>query len=448
MYPGNPISRWPRSRPYLNGPDAITMYHARYRRTGQQVASTPPCIGRGAGEEAGEQPRDARRRFDQDRVPEAGQDLEPRAGDPCVQESRHARVRAEVALAGHDERGDPDPRGLVREVSRGEGVIGRRVGARGVLHVACRVSLEQCRVGAPEVVREPPGERVVEVLAGDAVLDDREPFQHALPLVLGAAGRRAEQREALDAVGSVEGQAEGNRGAQRVTRDMAAVDPEVVEQPPRVLGEERGRVRARWLRGLAAPAQVEADRREAAADRRHDAIPGVQSGAHAMDQEERRPGALDGVGRDESVALEPWHPLIIRAWPRRSSGRSAPCLGGGTHPVPVLEHRLGAGLVLLLAWLGWRARGAAGTTPHSVTRLPVILIGGSLAFLDHARQGLASCERLDMLIGVRGAIIAGLGPSPGWLELGVPLPSPVAGIWPGLIIVLGAFMAFWHRVLI
>jgi len=39
------------------------------------------------------------------------------------------------------------------------------------------------------------------MLAGDAVLDDREPLQHALPLLLGAAGGGAEESEALDAVG-------------------------------------------------------------------------------------------------------------------------------------------------------------------------------------------------------------------------------------------------------
>ena len=70
------------------------------------------------------------------------------------------------------------------------------------------------------------------MLAGDAVLDDREPLQHALPLLVGAAGGGAEESEALDAVGRVEGQAKGNRGAQRVTRHVAPTDAEVVEQRP------------------------------------------------------------------------------------------------------------------------------------------------------------------------------------------------------------------------
>jgi hypothetical protein len=103
-----------------------------------------------------------------------------------------------------------------------------------------------------------------------------------------------------------------------VTCDVAPADAEVVEQQTRVLGEELGRVRPRWLRGLAVAAEVEADRREAPAERRHDSVPGIESGAHAMDQEDRRPGALDGIGRDQPRALEPWHPLIIR------DGRDAP----------------------------------------------------------------------------------------------------------------------------
>ena len=77
----------------------------------------------------------------------------------------------------------------------------------------------------------------MEVLARDAVLDDREPLQHALPLLLGAAGRGAEEREPLDAVRRVEGQAEGHGRAQRVARDVAPVDAEMVEQRPRVLAK-------------------------------------------------------------------------------------------------------------------------------------------------------------------------------------------------------------------
>ena len=151
------------------------------------------------------------------------------------------------------------------------------------------------------------------MLTRDAVLDNREPLQHALPLLLGAAGCGAEEREALDTVGRVQGQAKGSHGAQRVPRHVAPANAEVVEQRPRVVGEERGRIRARWFRGFPVAAKVEPDRREAAAERRHDSVPGVQSGAHAVDQEERRPGALDGVGRDEPRALELWHSLMIRA---------------------------------------------------------------------------------------------------------------------------------------
>ena len=67
------------------------------------------------------------------------------------------------------------------------------------------------------------------MLPGYAVLDDREALHHALPLLFGAAGRGAEEREPLDAVGRVEGQTKGHRGAQRVARDVAPADAEMVE---------------------------------------------------------------------------------------------------------------------------------------------------------------------------------------------------------------------------
>ena len=67
------------------------------------------------------------------------------------------------------------------------------------------------------------------MLARNAVLDDREPLHDPLPLLLGAAGHGAEERQALDAVRRVEGQAESHRGAQRVSRDVAPADAEVVE---------------------------------------------------------------------------------------------------------------------------------------------------------------------------------------------------------------------------
>ena len=115
----------------------------------------------------------------------------------------------------------------------------------------------------------------------------------------------------------------------------------------------------------------------------------------------------------------------------------------------VIGHRLGAGIVLLLAWLGWRAM-ARGAPDQPLGRaLPIVLIIGSLLFLGHVHQGLAGTDRLETLIGVQHTVLGALGLLAGvvrWLELREFLPRRVAGVlWPSLIVALGAVMAFWYR---
>jgi putative copper resistance protein D len=115
----------------------------------------------------------------------------------------------------------------------------------------------------------------------------------------------------------------------------------------------------------------------------------------------------------------------------------------------VLGHRLGAGLVLLLAWLGWRAMARRAPNQPLGNALPAILVVGSLLFLGHVHQGLAGTDRLETLIGVQHTVLGALGLLAGvvrWLELRGFLPRRVAGLlWPGLIVALGAVMAFWYR---
>ena len=115
----------------------------------------------------------------------------------------------------------------------------------------------------------------------------------------------------------------------------------------------------------------------------------------------------------------------------------------------VIGHRLGAGIVLLLAWLGWRAM-ARGAPDQPLGRaLPIVLIIGSLLFLGHVHQGFAGTDRLETLIGVQHTVLGALGLLAGvvrWLELREFLPRRVAGVlWPSLIVALGAVMAFWYR---
>jgi putative copper resistance protein D len=127
-------------------------------------------------------------------------------------------------------------------------------------------------------------------------------------------------------------------------------------------------------------------------------------------------------------------------------------------PVPISEglanpsvigHRLGAVLVLLLACLGWRAMARQAPNQPLGNALPAILIVGSLLFLGHVHQGSADGARLETLIGVQHTVLGALGLLAGvvrWLELRGFLPRRVTGIlWPGLIVALGAVMAFWYR---
>jgi len=115
----------------------------------------------------------------------------------------------------------------------------------------------------------------------------------------------------------------------------------------------------------------------------------------------------------------------------------------------VIGHRLGAGLVLLLAWLGWRAMARQAPNQPLGNALPAILIVGSLLFLGHVHQGSADAARLETQIGVQHTVLGALGLLAGvvrWLELRGFLPRRVASIlWPGLIVALGAVMAFWYR---
>ncbi len=115
----------------------------------------------------------------------------------------------------------------------------------------------------------------------------------------------------------------------------------------------------------------------------------------------------------------------------------------------VIGHRLGAGIVVLLACLGWRAMAHREPDQPLGRALPIVLIAGSLLFLGHVHQGFAGTDRLETLIGVQHTILGALGLLAGvvrWLELREFIPRRAAGLlWPSLIVALGAVMAFWYR---
>jgi putative copper export protein len=115
----------------------------------------------------------------------------------------------------------------------------------------------------------------------------------------------------------------------------------------------------------------------------------------------------------------------------------------------LLEHQLGGGMILLLAWLGWRDRRRAGPERPLGYALPIIMILGSLLLLGHAHSTLATDNALSNLINVQHAVFGAFGLLAGtvrWLSLRRLFPQRAAGwIWPGLVIGLGLFMTFCYR---
>jgi len=115
----------------------------------------------------------------------------------------------------------------------------------------------------------------------------------------------------------------------------------------------------------------------------------------------------------------------------------------------VLEHRIGAVLVVVLAWLG-RRDGARDPSERPLGRpLPLLMIGGSLLLLGHGHSTFGADARLTTIINVQHVAIGGLGLFAGtirWLELRRLFPTRVARlVWPALVIAIGLHMAFWYR---
>ncbi len=115
----------------------------------------------------------------------------------------------------------------------------------------------------------------------------------------------------------------------------------------------------------------------------------------------------------------------------------------------LFEHQLGAVLVLILAWLGWRDRRRPSLDRPLGYALPVMLILGSLMLLGHAHSNLAASQELTNLINVQHAIFGTFGLFAGiirWLNLRGLFPDRIARFaWPSLVVGLGLFMAFFYR---
>lgn len=122
-----------------------------------------------------------------------------------------------------------------------------------------------------------------------------------------------------------------------------------------------------------------------------------------------------------------------------------------TDPI-VLEHRVGALMIVLLAVLGWREARRGGRDRPLGRALPVVMILGSLLLLGHAHSSFSASDRLTTIINVQHAILGGLGVIAGavrWLEIRDLLPRRAARIvWPTLVIAIGVMMAFGYRELV
>lgn len=155
------------------------------------------------------------------------------------------------------------------------------------------------------------------------------------------------------------------------------------------------------------------------------------------------------VGRLWPLLLVPFAVFVAIAsdpevWPM---GRVGP-LVALTDPV-VFEHRIGALLIVALAWLGLREERRGGEGERLGRALAVLMIGGSLLLLGHAHSSFGATESLTTLINVQHAVVGGLGLLAGvvrWLELRGLFPRRVARLlWPSLVIAVGACMALSYR---
>jgi putative copper resistance protein D len=115
----------------------------------------------------------------------------------------------------------------------------------------------------------------------------------------------------------------------------------------------------------------------------------------------------------------------------------------------VLEHQMGAVMVFVLAVLGLRDGGRPAELRPLGYALPILMIAGSLMLLGHAHSSLGISEDLTSLVNMEHAIIGSLGLMAGltrWMQVR-QLPGAPAFrlIWPGAIVMLGVFMAFFYR---
>ena len=102
-----------------------------------------------------------------------------------------------------------------------------------------------------------------------------------------------------------------------------------------------------------------------------------------------------------------------------------------------------------MVWLGRRQPQLPIEQRPLGPKLPAIMILGSILLLGHAHAGFTDTQELTNLINVQHAILGGAVLAAGtirWLGLRGLLPERATRvIWPGIVIAVGLFMAFFYR---
>jgi len=115
----------------------------------------------------------------------------------------------------------------------------------------------------------------------------------------------------------------------------------------------------------------------------------------------------------------------------------------------VVEHQLGAVILLVMVWLGRRDRARPPEQRPMGPALPVVMILGSFLLLGHAHSSLGATDELTTLINVQHAILGGVGLLAGavrWLTLRDLFPRRLGNLlWPSMIVAIGLFMALCYR---
>jgi hypothetical protein len=115
----------------------------------------------------------------------------------------------------------------------------------------------------------------------------------------------------------------------------------------------------------------------------------------------------------------------------------------------IVEHQLGAALVLVMVWLGWQDRRRPLREQPLGPALPLVMIGGGVLLLGHAHSSVRATEELGTLINVQHAVLGALALLAGtvrWLSLrGIFPERPARILWPLLVTAMGLYLTFCYR---